>query len=486
MFSRILAIGFGLLLLTVLEGAFRLLDLDKGETPADPFVGFSAIEPLFALNPRTNHYETAPEREHFFVKHSFHRAKPQNTYRIFAFGGSTVQGRPYSIETAFPKWLQLNLELAFPEKSFEVINCGGISYASYRLLPIMNECLSYDPDLFILCSGHNEFLESRTYRTIKPLAKPLGGLVKAIRQLATYRFLDEAYRKARGNSSDKPGKTILKKEVDALLDYRRGLEAYHRDRKWHWGVISHFQENIRRAQILSQKAGIPLVILSPPANLKGSPPFKSQYGELATEDQIEAIEEWLSQANHHFQTNLFKAAQYLEMARELDPQYALTHYQLGHAYWAQGRIRKAKASFLTALVEDVCALRILPTMRQFLNDFCEKNKIPHLDLHSLLLEHYEEPIMGSRILVDHIHPSIEGHQVIAEATAQLLFEHYLGYPLEDAWISKRKTRYKKHFATLDELYFTYGQNRLENLRIWTKVRTGHIEGEKVRSEGVKP
>ncbi len=471
LYARLSTVGFGLLLLVVLEGAFRLLDFGKGEIPADPFVGFSAIEPLFALNPYTNHYETRPDREPFFVKESFHRAKPKNTYRIFAFGGSTVQGRPYSIETAFPKWLQLNLELAFPQKSFEVINCGGISYASYRLLPIMKECLSYEPDLFILCTGQNEFLESRTYPFIKPIAKPLGGLVQAIRQLATYRLLDEAYRKARGNSPDKTEKAILKKEVDALLDYRRGLEAYHRDRKWHRGVISHFQENIRRIQILSHEEGIPLVILNPPVNLKDSPPFKSEYSELLTKDQIAAIEERMSQASHYFQTDLFKAAQYLEWARELDPQYALTHYQLGHAYLAQGRIGQAKASFRTALEEDVCPIRILPTMRQFLADFCKKNKLPYLDLQALLLEHYEEPIMGSEILVDHIHPSLEVHQLIAEATAQLLFKHHLGYPLEDAWVSKRKPRYKKHFESLDHLYFTYGQNRLENLRSWTRGET---------------
>ena len=50
-----------------------------------------------------------------------------------------------------------------------MINCGGVSYASYRLGPILDEVLGYEPDLIMLYTGHNEFLEARTYpRLIEP------------------------------------------------------------------------------------------------------------------------------------------------------------------------------------------------------------------------------------------------------------------------------------------------------------------------------
>ena len=47
-----------------------------------------------------------------------------------------------------------------------MINAGGISYASYRVAVVIKELARYEPDLFIIYTGHNEFLEERTYRTL--------------------------------------------------------------------------------------------------------------------------------------------------------------------------------------------------------------------------------------------------------------------------------------------------------------------------------
>jgi tetratricopeptide (TPR) repeat protein len=471
--TKLQAFGFGVLLLVLIEGAFRLGGFGDNTLGNDPLVGFCSLEPLFALDPDTDNYQTRRERYPYFIQESFPQQKGKDTFRIFAFGGSTVQGRPYSIATAFPKWLQINLETAFPNKKFEVINCGGISYASYRLVPIIEECLEYQPDLFILCTGQNEFLEARTYDSIKRLAKPLGSSVKVISKLATYKAMDSLYRRFRGTepaevSENKP---TMKREVDALLDYRRGLEAYHRDPKWQWGVITHFQENIKRIDTISQQAGVPLVILNPPVNLKDTPPFKSQHHSNLSDPQKVAYKDWIQQANDHYKTDPRKAAQYLRWAIDLDPDYALAHYSLGHCYLAIGQFSRAEESFETALIEDVCPLRIQPNMRNFVNNFCSKTHIPYLDLQVLMKGHTSAAVLGSEMLVDHVHPSIHGHQIIAEATAELLFENLLIDQKSTNWESKRDEAYKAHFETLDPLYYSHGKLRLENLLLWTKGET---------------
>lgn len=471
-FTPILAVGFGLLLLVLIEFTCRMLGLGKEDPYNDPFVSFSQVEPLFALNPLTNRYELRPERRFYFVNGGFHRKKAENTFRIFVFGGSTVQGRPYSIETAFPDWLRINLELAFPGRKFEAINCGGISYASYRLIPIIRECLNYQPDLFIVCTGQNEFLEARTYGSLKNWAKPLSGLTKAAHSLASYRALDNWYTTLRNN---KPGKIsarkpTLKMEVDALLDYSRGLEAYHRDPEWRRGVEAHFRENIRRILSISEKSNVPLVILNPPVNLKDCPPFKSEHNRNISKEQKEAYDDWLHQANALYQTNLEKASQYLRWATELDPEYAQTHYSLGQCYLALRQYGQAEQSFRTALIEDVCPLRITPAMRTFIHDFCHNQQIPYLDVQALLLEHSESPVLGGEILVDHIHPSIRGHQLIAESLARLLFNTYLEMPADPEWETHRAEAYAQHLESLDELYYVHAQIRLDNLNAWAAGR----------------
>ena len=133
----------------------------------DPFVGFRAVTPLFELNSDGTRYEIPPARLKFFSPESFAANKPADEYRIFILGGSTVQGEPYLPQTSFTTWLEIGLQAADPSRRWEVVNCGGVSYASYRLLPIMQELMAREPDLFIFYEGHNEFLEDRTYEHIK-------------------------------------------------------------------------------------------------------------------------------------------------------------------------------------------------------------------------------------------------------------------------------------------------------------------------------
>ena len=56
--------------------------------------------------------------------------------------------------------------MADPTPHWEVINAGLLSYGSYRVAMVMEELITYEPDLFIVYTGHNEFLERRTYKEI--------------------------------------------------------------------------------------------------------------------------------------------------------------------------------------------------------------------------------------------------------------------------------------------------------------------------------
>ena len=149
-----------------------LCDWGRPEELGDPFVGFRGSRPLFVRRDDQDRYVLDPDRETFFRPESFAAHKGAREFRIFCLGGSTVQGRPYAIETSFTTWLELSLQAAAPDRQWEVVNCGGVSYASYRLAPILSEILNYQPDLIIVYTGHNEFLEERTYGAIKARPAP--------------------------------------------------------------------------------------------------------------------------------------------------------------------------------------------------------------------------------------------------------------------------------------------------------------------------
>src|SRR5438034_5982195 len=118
---RVGAIALGLMPLLVGELALRGLGLGKPQDTNDPFIGFSDIHPLFVLNEQTGRYEIPKSRQTHFQPESFSATKPADEFRIFVLGGSTVQGRPWSIETSFTTWLELNLNASDPTHRCEVV-----------------------------------------------------------------------------------------------------------------------------------------------------------------------------------------------------------------------------------------------------------------------------------------------------------------------------------------------------------------------------
>ena len=151
MLFRLAAVLLSLLPLLVCELVFIALGWGRPGEVEDPYVGFDEQRPLFVR--RGGNYEIPESRQEFFQPASFAAEKPAGTFRIFCLGGSTVQGRPYATETSFTAWLALNLQAAEDSRRWEVVNCGGVSYASYRLVPILRELLAHEPDLFVIYTG---------------------------------------------------------------------------------------------------------------------------------------------------------------------------------------------------------------------------------------------------------------------------------------------------------------------------------------------
>ena len=160
-FSLVAVLGIWLLVELVLV----VCGLGSVEGIDDPFVGFNAGTSLFVESEIDGQdwMQTAPGKQVWFNDQRFPRIKGANTKRVFCLGGSTTFGRPFDDSTAFSGWLRELFPLVDPETQWEIVNAGGVSYASYRVANVMEELCHYDPDLFIVFTGHNEFLERRTY-----------------------------------------------------------------------------------------------------------------------------------------------------------------------------------------------------------------------------------------------------------------------------------------------------------------------------------
>ena len=479
---RLTAVCLGLLPLVAAEILFSALDWGRPSFDDDPFVGFSAVHPLFVPNDEKTRYEIADSRHEFFWPDSFAADKADDEFRIFCLGGSTVQGRPFSIETSFTTWLEISLRAANASRRWEVVNCGGVSYASYRLVPILQEVLGHDPDLIILYTGHNEFLEDRTYGHIKHMPGVIATPCRWAMQTRTCTLLRRGYVWMRGRSERIPpeDRPVLGPETDAMLEYRHGLDQYDRDDKWRRDVIEHFGYNLRRMLHLADEAGVPVLLVNPVSNLRDCPPFKTQHRDDLTPEQLRRWKSLVSRAKARaFPTEDEKladparAVELLNRAIAIDDRHAGIHYQLAACYFGLGRTEEARASYIRAKDEDVCPLRILQPMHEMILDLARRTDTPLVDVRQLFRRHSEAGIPSGYLMLDHVHPSIEGHRLIARSLAEELIRQGVVQPVS-GWRQRAKRESDRHFATLDDFYFNKGMQRLEALQLWTKGKADRV------------
>jgi len=467
---RLFAVLVGLSPLIAAEVLCRAFDWGRPTCYNDPFVGFSDLHPLFVLNEASDRFEIPKSRHTHFRPESFAARKPADERRIFVLGGSTVQGHPYAIQTSFTSWLELSLRAAEPQHSWRVINCGGISYASYRLVPILQEVLRYEPDLVIFCEGHNEFLEDRSYAHIKNAAPAVSWVQQRLARLRTFTLLRAGYCALvdRGTTADLNNTTKLASEVDARLDWRGGLDKYQRDESWKRGVIKHFEFNLRRMTDIAAAARVPLWFMTPVSNLDW-PPFKSQHRTNLSAAHRQRFDALLQQARNLYQVDVNEALALLLEARQIDEQYALIHYEIGKCHQQLGNVDEARQALLTARDQDICPLRMLGEMHECMVRMANETGTPLIDADALFTAHSLDGIPGPQWLADHVHPTIEGHQLWADSIFEELVRRKVILPVAD-WKSTRPRLYEEHMARLEPNYFSRGDETLKGTLRWAYGR----------------
>jgi lysophospholipase L1-like esterase len=470
-FFRCAAVILGLVPFACVEGLVRYLDWGRVSEKTDPYIGFTAIHPLFVRNAAGDRFEIDASRLALFYPDSFDATKDATEYRIFCLGGSTVQGSPYTIETSFTTWLELSLKAADPTRKWQVVNCGGLSYASYRLVPILQEVLQYAPDLIIIYTGQNEFLESRSYQAVLDTPRAVALAHAWCSRWRTYNLCHEGWLRLQAKLFDSrdPCPTTLAADVDALLDHSGGLADYHRDDAWRRAAVQHFEYNLTRMARLCREARVPLLLANPVANLKDCPPFKAANREDLSADQLAEFESLWNRAQSFPQRQRYEPLELLEQARRIDDRHAGVHFLLGDCYLAGGRVEEAKAAFVRAKDEDICPLRILEPMYDALARVVKAHDVACVDVRGLFERQSPEGIPGKELMIDHVHPTISGHQMIARAMLEEMVRRHRVLP-QPGWELRQDQSFKGHLTTLDAPYYARGKERLAGQRKWVEGR----------------
>lgn len=424
-----------LLALVLFFGALELVLALAGVRPLllteDPLVGFAGNVPLFVedrLADGTAVMRTAENKLSLFNRQRFPREKGPDRFRIFCLGGSTTYGRPFRHEASFAGWLHAFLEAAEPGRDWEVINAGGVSYASYRVANLMKELAGYQPDLFIIYTGQNEFLEERSYGGLAGLPPWLVDTDALLNGTRTYSGMKRLYRSLRPSSLERArDRYQVSGEVDEILTHTRGPTSYRRDDELKQGVLTHYRLNLERMVRLARDAGAEVVLVTPAVNLKDMSPFKSEHREGLGEQERAALGSLLDRAGQLLAAGSAEEALALcRQALAIDDRYADAWFLQGRALFAQDRFDEAAQAFWRAVDEDVAPLRMLSAMPGILADTAAAHDVPLVDYREILGHAYRakygHTVFGREVFLDHVHATADGYRLLGLALFEQLRE----------------------------------------------------------------
>ena len=422
-------LAFGCIVAVVFYVVIELILLAAGVTPlyerTDPSVGFSGYAPLFLKHTQPNgeqFYRTAHNKFQWFNMQSFPAFKAKDVTRIFCIGGSTTYERPYDDRTSFCGWLRLFLPTVDSTRRWEVINAGGISYASYRVARLMEELEDYEPDLFIVYSGHNEFLESRTYKKLKKVPKFMRSLAVLASRTRLYSVLYSLIYEP---------DAVLPTEVTPLLDRSVGPKDYHRDDEMSVAILDDYQNSLIRMTQISERAGAKMILVTPASNIGDFSPFKSENSpNLSSLDisQVDTLKSIVTLALD--EGNQVRAEAIAREALAIDGRNAELLYLHAKALRALDSIDAARSAFTQSRDEDVCPLRALTPVREIVANVAQTKNTGFVDFVSVVNEQSPSGIPGSELFLDHVHPTINGNRLLALAIVEEMMQE--GIVTQDA------------------------------------------------------
>ena len=388
-----------LLSLGAIGGAEALLHLfDIGPSNRLFLLTQNRREPAYAINPKAAHRFFQPQYlRHVPFDARFPADKARDTVRIFALGASTLVGFPNPPETAFPHFLERMLADAYPDKRFEVINCGITAINTFCLLDFAEEVLSYQPDLLLIYAGHNEFVGPYGSTTPFVYFGDNRTIVRSLMRLQSSRLYGVLQNIVRRVLPEPPqgrfGLHLVTRQVDILDDaYRATGENYRR--------------NLETIIAAAADRNVPVMLSTLVSNLKDFHPLRSacpELGELSTADLAlqgeRTIKDKLGQS----------------------PYCAALHFELGRHYYDRSQSNQAQQAFVRARDMDRLPFRAPTFFNRILHQLADdKNQVILSDTEAAFRTASPQGIIGSELITEHLHPTVYGHYLIARTMVEAL------------------------------------------------------------------
>ena len=424
------------LLLFLLEAALRINGYGNN---LSLFVEYPKYPSLLQMNSKVSlRYFVREEDAILGNIELFPKKKKKDAVRIFVQGESTAAGFPYFHNGSFSRMLLYRLQNAFPETEWEVINLSITALNSYALYDFADEIIAQRPDAVIINAGHNEYYGVLGVGSTKKTANSVvaGRLGIALRKTKTGQLLSKFISSlSQDDHRTDYDQTLMERMVK---NQEIPLES-----KMYLAGITQFEKNLKGTLEKYHKAGVQVFLTNTVSNLKDQSPFISVLSESNPQPELwrttldAALERWKQQKD---------TVDMLQTIRQLhatDSCYALSWYTLGAIEYSQKNYASAKKAFQKAKELDALRFRAPQAINGIMRELSLKyDNVVLVDVKESFEKHSPNAIIGENLMLEHLHPNLRGHFVIANALFESLegngFKGITGQntaTFEEAWQS---------------------------------------------------
>lgn len=265
--------------LLLLLGAELLVRLFAASVVDDPYLTLTTPVSVFTEVDvgGVPHYRVTHPDAYRAANVEFPVAKPPDTLRIFCLGGSANAGWPHPPGHAWSDYLAQALQRALPASAsgarrVEVINLGAHAYASYRVRMIFDDAMRCRPDIVVIFSGNNEFVERRSYLLDFPGKRVIDWLE---RRSALVGLASRWWRQRNAPRSVLSGEHREDAEFHLWTHTERQAAELRSDPAQFAQVREHYRYSIDHMVATCVAAGVRAYVLTVPVNLRDWEPAVS-------------------------------------------------------------------------------------------------------------------------------------------------------------------------------------------------------------------
>ncbi|GEM_PF-1120974 len=348
--------------------------------------------------------------------------KQPNEYRIFIFGGSSAYGFPVADRYSIAAWLRKSFPHLLPDKKVKVINAAWPGKASHHILEGVRGVLKYEPDLYIIYSGHNEApADNRLLAEKWPYRMDL---ILRYRS-AFYRYLSlrlDRLRKLMVYGHSGYAEKQYREEAIGLKVYKNspiGFREYNR-------ILESYGKNTREMIRFAKKHGIGMLLTTAPSNLQDIPPGFSLHKDGLLPGDLAEWEKFFNDGKKfEKEGNPDAALEKYRKAADIDPDYAELQYRLGQVLLKKKDYENARKAFILARDCDGYPHRAKSGLNENIRRDAQDFGILLADIEKNFESLSPHGIIGSDLIYDNVHPSVSSQQVITDQILRVMAENDL-------------------------------------------------------------